>query len=162
MEDTKIDITPPSEKSSNDDITRRELLWEKREETLLLKWGDSIKKKAINHKLKSSFNKTMYYTFGIPVVIIPLVMSGINGFVDIAPITFTLLMISNSIIAGISTFINFSKKMMIHNEFEGKYNELKTLIDKELAIPKRHRTPADVFLERIHQIYNHLNSYAPD
>ena len=162
MEDLKLDITPPSNKSSEDDPLRKELLWEKREEQLLLKWCDNIKQKAIKHKSKALTNKKMYHIISIPVIIIPLVIGGINGLVDIAPITFSICMIFSSILAGVNTFMNFSKKMMLHFEFEGKYNELHVSIEKELSIPKTHRIAADVFLERIQQTYNHLNNYAPD
>lgn len=162
MEDFKVDITPPSNKSSEDDINRKELLWEKREEQLLLKWGDNMKQKAIKHKAKALTNKKIYHIISIPVIIIPLVIGGINGLVDIAPITFSILMISSSIIAGINTFFNFSKKSTLHFDFENRYNELSISIEKELSIPKTHRSPADVFLERIQQTYNHLNNYAPD
>jgi hypothetical protein len=162
MEDFKLDITPPSNKSSEDDINRKELLWEKREEQLLLKWGDNIKQKAIKHKAKALTNKKIYHIFSIPIIIIPLVIGGINGLVDIAPITFSILMIFSSIIAGVNTFFNYSKKSTLHFEFEAKYNELGISIEKELSIPKIHRTAADVFLEKIQQTYNHLNNYAPD
>jgi hypothetical protein len=162
MEDFKLDITPPSNKSSEDDINRKELLWEKREEQLLLKWGDNIKQKAIKHKSKALTNKKMYHIFSIPIIIIPLVIGGINGLVDIAPITFSILMIFSSIIAGVNTFFNYSKKSTLHFEFEAKYNELGISIEKELSIPKIHRTAADVFLEKIQGTYNHLNNYAPD
>jgi hypothetical protein len=162
MEDFKVDFTPPSNKSSEDDINRKELLWEKREEQLLLKWCDNIKQKAINHKAKALTNTKIYHITSIPVIIIPLVIGGINGLVDIAPITFSILMIFSSIIAGVNTFFNFAKKSILHFEFEGKYNELHVSIEKELSIPKIHRTAADVFLERIQQTYNHLNNYAPD
>jgi len=162
MEDLKLDITPPSNKSSEDDPLRKELLWQKREEQLLLKWGDNIKQKAIKHKSKALTNKKMYHMFSIPVIIIPLVIGGINGMVDITPITFSILMIFSSILAGVNTFFNFSKKSTLHFEFESKYNELHISIEKELSIPKIHRTAADVFLERIQQTYNHLNNYAPD
>jgi hypothetical protein len=162
MDDLKVDITPPSNKSSEDDPLRRELLWEKREEQLLLKWCDSIKQKAIKHKAKALSNKKMYHIISIPVIIIPLVIGGINGLVDVAPIAFSILMIFSSILAGVNTFFNFSKKSTIHFEFESKYNELGISIEKELAIPKTHRIAADVYLERIQQSYNHLNNYAPD
>ena len=162
MEDFKLDITPPSNKSSEDDPLRKELLWERREEQLLLKWGDNIKQKAIKHKSKASSNKKMYHIMSIPVIIIPLVIGGVNGLVDIAPITFSICMITSSIIAGVNTFFNFSKKSALHFEFEGKYNELGISIEKELSIPKTHRTAADVFLERIQQTFNHLNNHAPD
>jgi len=85
--------------------------------------------------------------FSIPVIIIPLVIGGINGMVDITPITFSILMIFSSILAGVNTFFNFSKKSTLHFEFESKYNELHISIEKELSIPKIHRTAADVFLE---------------
>jgi hypothetical protein len=162
MEDLKLDITPPSNKSSEDDPLRKELLWQNREEKLLLKWCDNIKQKAIKHKAKALNNKKLYHIISIPVIIIPLVIGGINGLVDIAPITFSLCMIFSSILAGVNTFFNFSKKSTLHFEFESKYNELHVSIEKELSIPKIHRTAADVFLERIQQTYNHLNNYAPD
>lgn len=161
MSDIKLDITPPSDKSSQDNPERHEMLWQKREETLLIKWKDETKSKGLQHHKKGKFNKKLYYIFGIPNIIIPLVIGSLNGVVELLPMTLTGLMISSSIFAGINTFMNFSKKSQLHFEFDAKYNELAVLIEKELSIPKAHRIAADVFLEKVQQKFNSLNNYAP-
>jgi len=161
MTDIEIDITPPSNKSSEDDPLRKELLWEKREEVQILKWMNEMICKKNKHHKKGMLNKKMFYLFGVPNIVIPLIIGGLNGVVDLSEITLTILMISNSIIAGINTFMNYSKKTQLHFEFETKYNELAVSIEKELAIPKKNRVAADVFLERVEKTYNHLNAYAP-
>ena len=48
MTDSKIEITPPSKRSTEDDALRKELMWEKREELLLRKWMDELLVKKIN------------------------------------------------------------------------------------------------------------------
>jgi hypothetical protein len=158
--DTKIDLTPPS-RSSEDNPQRKELLWEKREEVLLLKWKDETKTKGLQHHKKGGINKKLYYLFGIPNIIIPLVIGSLNGVVELGTLTLTCLMIASSIFAGVSTFMNFSRKSQLHFEFDAKYNELAVLIEKELSIPKAHRIAADVFLEKVQQKFNSLNNYAP-
>ena len=159
--ENNLERTPSSQKSSEDDINRKELLWENREEKQILQWMDGMRLKQKNHHKKGGLNKKLFYLFGIPNIIIPLIIGGINGVINLSELSLTYLMITNSIIAGLSTFMNFSKKSQLHYEFESKYDEIVVSIEKELSIPKSHRIPADVFIERISIIYNNLNSYAP-
>jgi len=161
MENIELERTPPSNKSSEDDINRKELLWENREEIQILKWKEIMILKKNNHNNNGKLNKKLYYIFGIPTIIIPLILGSLNGVVELNEITFTFLMIANSIVAGLNTFMNFSKKSRLHFEFSSKYAEVIVDIDKELSIPKAHRLAADVFIEQIVCKFNSMNNYAP-
>lgn len=74
-------------------------------------------------------SKKLYHAVSIP-NIIPLIIGSLSGIVELSMITLTILIISDSIFAGINTFINFSKKTQLHYEFEAKYNELAVSIKK--------------------------------
>lgn len=160
MSDIKIDVTPTS--VSEDDPSRKELLWYKRQEKLLLKWSDELIIKKKHHNRKGKFNMKLYYILGIPNIIIPLVVGSTDLITIIEPLKLSILLISNAVFAGVTTFMNFSKKTQLHFEYEAKYSELAVSIEKELCIPKAHRVAADVFLERIQSSYNYLNSNAPE
>lgn len=157
--DTKIEIemTPPSV----DDNSRKEMLWSLRPEKQLLVWKTDIGKKKEKHFQTGNKNKKLFIIFGIPTITIPAVIAGLNGVIELLPITISILMICSSIISAIASFMNFGKKSQMHFEYESKYSELETEIEVELCKHKIDRIACDVFLERIFNRYNALNSSAP-
>lgn len=156
----KIEITPPS-KQSEDNENRKELLWEAREENLLKGWKQEMAEKSKYHFRKGEKNKKLYLSFGIPSTILPLIMAGLTGIVPVDPIVVSCLMMFAGILTGVQNFINFSKKSQVHFEFENKYSQLCLEIDSELCRPKIARCACDVFIERIKQQYHSLNQQAP-
>ena len=66
-----------------------------------------------------------------------------------------------SILTGMNTFFNYSKKQIQHYEFSGKSFRLSTEIEKERAKRKKDRLAADVFIERIPMQYNDLVFNSP-
>jgi hypothetical protein len=161
MENTEIDIdmdiTPPS----LDNSSRTEMMWTERPEKQLATWKKEIDLKSKHHNKVGKKNKKLYIITGIPSIIIPLIIAGLNGVVDIMPITISILMICSSVISTISSFINFGKKSQVHLEYDSKYDELSLIIELELCKKKIDRIACDVFLERIFNRYNALNSAAP-
>jgi len=155
-ENISIDITPPS----CDDINRKELLWESREEDLLKKWAIQMKENSIAHGKKARSTKKLYALFGLPSTLIPITLSGLSS-LHIDPLTNSLLMILTGSLIGISTFFNLGKKFSTHFEYEHKYSELSMELEKELRKPKKHRLACDVYMEKIYMKYNGLNERAP-
>jgi len=159
MDDIELkirDITPPSL-----DRERDEMLWDVKPENQLKIWKEEIDLKSKHHKKIGIRNKKLYIIFTIPSIIIPLVIAGLNGVVDILPITISCLMIFASVISTISSFINFGKKSQMNYEYDSKYDELSLTIELELCKKKIDRIAVDIFLERIFQRYNSLNATAP-
>lgn len=156
MENSELDVTPDSL-----DREREEMLWTERPEKQLSTWKKEIDLKSKHHKKIGRRNKKLYIVNGIPAIVIPLVIAGLNGIVDILPITISCLMIFASVISTISSFMNFGKKSQMHFEYESKYGELSLIIELELCKKKVDRIACDVFLERIFNKYNSLNNSAP-
>ena len=159
MGDIKVDITPPSS-GSLDDENRKELLWEHREEDLLKKWMDEMFICSKKQGIKARQTKKIYALVGVPATLIPIVLSGLTT-LEIDPLLNSLLMIVTGTLIGISTFFNLGKKFAQHFEYEHKYDELAKELQKELNKPKRHRIACDVYMEKIYMTYNSLNARAP-
>ena len=159
MEDTKVDITPPSTRST-DDENRKELLWEHREEELLNKWMKEMYICSKKQGIKARQTKKIYALVGVPATLLPIVLSGLTS-LEIEPLVNSLLMITTGSLIGISTFFNLGKKFAQHFEYEHKYDELARELEKELKKPKKHRIACDVYMEKIYMTYNGLNARAP-
>jgi hypothetical protein len=155
--DIEMELTPPS----LDNSSRTEMMWTERPEKQLATWKQEIDVKSKHHNKIARRNKKLYIVTGIPAIIIPLVIATLNGIVDILPITISILMICSSVISTIVSFMNFGKKSQMHFEFDAKYDELSLIIELELCKKKIDRIACDVFLERIFNKYNALNSNAP-
>ena len=162
MQEIKIDVgTPPSSNGSKDDETRKELLWETREEILLKKWKDEMYANSKQHRKNGKKFKKLYAIFGVPATLIPIVMSGLTNQLENYPLAQSLLMITTGTLVGISTFFNLGKKFAQHFEYEHRYDELAREIEKELQKPKRNRLACDVYMEKVYMKYCSLNARAP-
>lgn len=157
--DIKVEITPPSS-DSNDDENRKELLWESREEELLQKWMEEMIINSKKQGLRARKTKKLYACLGVPATLLPIVLSGLSS-LNIDPLINSLLMIVTGSLIGVSTFFNLGKKFAQHFEYEHKYDELSRELQKELRKPKRHRIACDVYMEKIYMTYNGLNARAP-
>jgi hypothetical protein len=159
--DAKIDITPPSKSDSKDDSTRKELLWEAREESLIIKWKNEMLIKKNHHNKKGIRLKKFYRIFGIPACCIPIIVSGLTNELKDFPEILSYLMIATGIITTMMTFFNFSKTSQLHFEFENRYAMLVKNIEKEMQKPKKSRIACDVYVENIYLQYCYLDSSAP-
>lgn len=157
-DDLKLDISP----ESTDDENRRELMWEKREEDLLVKWKNDMCNKSIEQGKSARKIKKLYSVLGLPATLLPIIMSGLTKQLEEYEILQSLLMIATGSLIGISTFFNLGKKTALHFEYEHKYSELALTIDKELTKPKKYRIALDVFLENISLKYIALDERAPN
>jgi hypothetical protein len=165
MTDILIDLdsrnSRPRSPPSIDDETRKELPWELREEQLLLKWCDDCKKKSIEHDIKGKKNKVKFAIFGIPSILIPIILGGVASIVPCHSLLYSLGMMGSGLFSGIAMFFNFGKKEASHFEYMNKFFELANEIESELSKPKRFRIACDVYVEKIKQKYNSLNKQSP-
>ena len=148
--------------SSEDDYNRKELLWEQREENILIGWRNDCKIRCDQQKLCGKRERMKYVFFGIPTMVVPIILGGISPIIPCNSLGYSLGMMSSGIISGISIFFNFGKKTQEHFEFSSRFFELMTDIDSELCKPKQHRMACDVYIEKIKQRYNTLVSNSPD
>jgi hypothetical protein len=147
--------------TSVDDLNRRELLWEKREEKLLMQWCKDCQKRSHSHDVKGKQNKIKFAMFGVPSILIPIVLGGVASMVPCHSIIYSVAMMCSGLFSGINMFFNFGGKERDHNAFMNKYFELSVEIESELSKPKRFRIACDVYVERVKLIYNGLCKTSP-
>jgi hypothetical protein len=147
---------------STDDPNRKELLWEEREENLLLGWATDCKITSELHGLQSKKNKKLYAIFGIPSIFIPIVLGGVSNVIPCNSLIYSLAMMVTGLFSGFGMFYNFSKKEIEHSEYQNKFLELSIDIDLEICKPKFHRVACDLFLERIKLKYTALRNEQPN
>ena len=147
--------------TSEDDFNRKELLWERREEALILSWCEKLKESSIAHGKMGKVMKNRYTMVSLPAIIIPVVASSLSTVLQPYPLAMTGAMLATSIFTGINGFFNYGKKEQQHFEYEASYMKLANEIEKELSKPKRHRIACDLYLQVILSEMNRLNSSAP-
>jgi hypothetical protein len=159
LDDIKMDITPPS---SVDNDQRKELLWEKREEDLIRSWSLDCIARSVLHNKKSKENKIKFGIFGLPLVLIPIILGGISPLIQCNSLISSIVLMFSGLFSGITVFFNFGRKQGEHTNTANKFFELNTDISSELAKPKYYRIACDVYLEQIKNRYNSIILSAPD
>jgi hypothetical protein len=149
----KREHTPPS---SIDDENRKELLWEKREEKLLLKWVTDMRKRSLEHDRLGRKNKLLYSVLGVPPILIPIVLGGLTPILECNTLVYSVGMIVTGLFSAINIFFNFSKKTQQHFESQKKMFELALDIETELSKPKHHRVACSIYMDRVKLSYNLL------
>lgn len=147
--------------TSQDDLYRKELLWEKREEKIFIKWLENCKIKSEKHERKYKICKIKYGICSIPAITIPIVVSSLNSTISCDGLENSILMMITALFTCINTFFNFGKRQEKHEQYSNKYFELANEIETELSKPKRHRISCDVYMEKIKQKYNFLHATEP-
>ena len=145
---------PSTSTSSEDDTTRREMMWTSKIDELFLKWKEECEESAKQHAFMGRMKKICYYTLATPCIVLPFCMGAMN--LDDDQIYTTANFITSGITA-FSTFINFSQQYTEHYDCETRYQELAIEIDAILVKPKRDRLQADVQLEATKNRLEYLN-----
>ena len=146
--------------SKTSDILREEEKWSGKNEDFFLEIKNDCLARSGIHNTISHKNKKYYILSSLPTTIIPLALVNIDIFSpqkDVQMIGLTLV----SIINGINTLYNFSKKCEVHNTYAGKYADLAGEVDKILIRKKKFRQPFDVLLEKISTKKRNLDDTAP-
>jgi hypothetical protein len=159
--ETNISIEPANSNSSVDH-DRRELLWESREERLIVIWKNHCQEKSKRHGVKARRKKLQYTIISIPAILIPLIMTGLNTILQEYMYVNIILMMLVSILTGINGFLNLGGQTAQNFQFEGLYSDLMLNIDQELCKPKSHRVACDVYLERVKCGISKLDLSAPN
>mgnify|MGYP003645473591 CR=1 FL=1 len=164
MSETKIFVrddynerTPPS----FDDSHRKELPWELREEKLLLRWRADCMIRSIKHETKAQRTKIKFSIFGIPSILIPIILGGVSSVIPCNSVYYSVGMSCSGLFSAINMFYNFGKKTEEHFNFTNKFFELSNDIESELSKPKKHRIACCVYMEQIKHQYNSLVKQSP-
>lgn len=148
--------------TSQDDLNRKELLWEKREEKIFFKWLENCRIKSKKHDNKSKLCKIKYGICSIPSITIPIIVSGLSSSISCDSTENSILMMITALFTCVNTFFNYGKRQEKHEQYSNKYFELANEIESELSKPKRHRIACDVYMEKIKQKYNNLHATEPN
>ncbi len=150
------------EETTKNTAVRIDLPWSTNTESELQNIQKSCYQLANDHHKGMKRTKLRYTIFGLPSMLIPLVIGGTGSYIDERYdwVRSTALIVT-AINSGILQFFNFGQKSSNHNETSGKYSELGDLIKLELAKPEKFRVSCDVFMERIFVKYQNINSTAP-
>ena len=148
-----------SDSTSSDTNTRVEMQWAKRIEKIIYTWNDDCIHNAAVHKKSSDINKKVFYAINIPAVVLVFIVSAMpSDLVNDNETIFNIILIVAGVLSTINAFLNPGEVSAQHQNFYNSYNELSVEILSELAKPRAHRQEADVFLQRIMDKYNGLNS----
>ena len=148
--------------TSHDDLYRKELLWEKREEKIFIKWLENCRIKSKKHDTKTKICKLKYGICSIPAITIPIIVSGLSSSISCDSTENSILMMITALFTCMNTFFNYGKRQEKHEQYTNKYFELANEIESELSKPKRHRIACDVYMEKIKQKYNNLHATEPN
>jgi len=147
--------------SSIDDENRKELPWEYTEEKLLLTWSDDSKKRSARHYIGGKRNKVKFAVFGVPSILIPIILGGVAPVVGCNSMIYSIGMMGAGIFSGMNLFFNFGKKEQEHFDYMNKFGEFSNEIESELSKPKRFRVACDVYIERMKLKYHSLCDQSP-
>ena len=153
--------SPIHNSESLDDIERKEMLWDEKNQELILNWCIQSEQSSKLHGKAGKRNKVKYHMFSVPAIILPLIVSGLAPLFENHPMIVSCVMVIVSIFTGLTSFFSWQKKSQQHFEYEARYIELSNEIKKELIKKKRNRIAVDVYLERVCLEINKLNSSAP-
>jgi hypothetical protein len=159
-ESVRLKVNSKSD-SSKDRESRKELLWESREEDLILGWGTRLKTASKAHELKGKKMKQYYTLVSLPAILIPVVASSLSNILQPYPLAMSGAMLTTSIFTGLNGFFNLGARTQLHFEYEYAYNKLANEIDSELCKPKASRIACDLYLCQILSEMNRLDSTAP-
>jgi hypothetical protein len=148
--------------SSSDDPLRKELLWEKREETLIETWCSIAKNKSDKHTKTAIRYKQLNKFWGLSNLLCNILFVGIVQINVLPKYSPTIGFMITGGIAAVCTFFEFAGKREQHNEYSNKYMEFINCLKVEMCKPKGWRVACDVFLARNEMILNSLNRSAPD
>jgi hypothetical protein len=164
-EQKQLDIrihTPEDNSTSSEDTDRLEMPWEQREEQYLQAIQTQCRTQSTSHEAVSKTAKKQFASCSIPSIVLPIVLGAVNPYLsEEYNYINSVGMMLTGIIGGVNTFYNFGKKTTVHNEYAGRYAELAGYIQAEMCKPKKFRVQCDLFLERVNQKFNSLNSNAP-
>jgi len=146
---------------SIDDIHRKELLWERREENLLNEWIKDCSKRGRHHTNQAQRNKRLFRIFSLPATLIPILLSGFTGVLDPTELEWTVCLMMAGLMSGVSGFFNFGRVSQAHYQYEALYDNLVKDVELTLSKPKSARIACDVFLEQVRGKYVSLNTSAP-
>jgi hypothetical protein len=147
-------------------IIRMNEPWSEKSEKLLQGWKDICVNKENHHENQGRYYKLKHQLYGLPAILIPIIISPLVLILNISPTTAEIIstssLISTGLFNGIHRFFGFQEKSFHHLEYGNKYAEQKTFIEVELAKEKEYRFSVDRFIEITQAKIDFLNQTEPN
>lgn len=152
-----------SNASISEDEQRLEMRWTEKQEIYINDIRLQCEDDARRHYRYYTCYKYLYNIISIPLIMIPLLLSGLEQYIGsdlnyIKSLLFCFVGISNSVVA----FLNIGQRFEKHLEANNKYLEFTTGIGIELIKPKKYRESVEVFLEKIKYKKIQLDENSPE
>lgn len=139
--------------------------WTENNEKLLKGWLDISINKSDFHDRQGKYYKWKHQLYGLPSILIPVIISPLVLILNITPTTAEIIstssLIATGVCNGVHRFFGFQEKSMKHFEYSGKYAELKTFIEVELAKEREYRFDCDRFIEICQSKIDRFNETEP-
>lgn len=162
-------LTPPNNlhheetSQASEDRIRAEEPWDERNEALVGGWLNDTKTKVQLHSKSGYIFKHKNVKWGLPSVIIPVIMSPISLMVTgnnsdtIKAVMFLLV----GLFTGVHSFFKYGEQSQKHFNHASRYEELVNNIAVEMHKHRAFRTQADVFIAKTQSHLHTLNDSAP-
>jgi hypothetical protein len=119
---------------------------------------------ADKHERAGYVFKAKNTTWGLPMVLIPIIMSPISLMINNEKASMyinAIAFLATGVVTGVYSFFKFGEKMSNHFNFSGKYEDVVSDIELEMSRGREFRTPLDVFFTKIHMRTDNLAGSAP-
>jgi hypothetical protein len=145
---------------------RFEEAWNSRLETYIKHMRDVADSRSQLHEKAGYHFKKRNNWFGLPSVLVPLIMAPASLMLESAniaslPFVNACGFMLTGIFTGVYSFFKYGEKMERHFAFSARYADIVTDIESELIKERKHRIPADVMTIKIKMSLNYLNNTAP-
>jgi len=157
-----LEICDISNSSNEEDSQQKVLLWSINIETVFKEWRIQSCNRSDKHKYHNLKFRIMFIVFSTINIILPIISAFVTNNIQNSYLIFSLIMLFNSIVSSLMTFIDPSKKAEQHRQFMNLYEEFVNDINIELVKPLNSRTHAELFMQKSLDRFNHLNSISPD
>lgn len=150
-----------SNSSIEEDLYIKPMMWTINIEIIVKEWHKQADIKSHIHNSYGKKYRILFSILGLINIIIPIIAVFIVAVSSTDNIFYMVLLLINTVISAIISFTDPSKKAEQHRQFMNLYNEFVNEINMELVKPLFFRIPADLFMQKTLDRYNHLNTIAP-
>lgn len=161
--DMELGLKKEEDEEVEPDAVREELKWMSDIEKTILGWEATARENVIKHGKMKKYYKRIYNVFGGITAALPIAVGFVNaGVGENSRTLMSVLMGCTGVLVGIYERINAGKKAEQYSHYEYQYSQLANEIHSEMIKPRRNRPAADVYLQKILDRVNSIDSGAPD
>lgn len=146
------------------DVDRREEKWGPRNETYMRHLITLCENKYTQHDRAGYHFKKISSRLGLPMVLLPVIMSPVSVLVEGQPIAKYVnatAFILTGILSATVNFYKYGEKMSNHFNYSARFEDIKTDLEVELVKERPYRNAYDVFSTKIHMRIDSLLNGSP-